>query len=639
MRAFLLLLPALALPACIWVADTEVDERFAELTDADGDGYQDVAFGGDDCDDSDPAVHPAGTEVCNGVDDDCSGSADDELEAPWYPDGDGDGFGDAGGMSITCEPQSGWVDNGDDCDDGSDQVSPDADEYCNGIDDDCDDETDEEDAEDASTFFEDADGDGFGDVASFAIACDPPTSFVDDATDCDDSDDAVYPDADEYCNGIDDDCDGDVDEDDALDASSWYADDDGDGFGDADSPATACEEPDDHVSDDSDCDDGDDAIHPGGLEALGDEDDGDCDGDADSFGFALHDTRSSQDLVGPRLDQGGGEVYLVWAAEELDDGGTIYDAVAVSIFDDEDPLAGEQDFQAEGEPSNLAILGHVDLVASDTLFVVGSSWIDKTSRDIRLDAFSSSSGATGRYTYGTDWVVPFDQMQLGLSALGNVTAVGCGQGGAGLQALQVSAANVVGGTAVPSVEALANDAVDDHDTCEYDHLDYRFYMGNSVVGHLDYYAFDFDSDTLYSTQSAAGSYDLTDEEVTTAHGSWVWAFSDLDSTDRIFLAFAEDSDTSNAVVFSGYTSEPVMDLDVGVSPDGIVYLCGVQDDGDASLLWVDLGELSPVLASLELSAPDLGTIEQCAITVTADSVAYIALRSGDDLALATVQVP
>jgi hypothetical protein len=65
----------------------------------------------------------------------------------------------------------------------------------------------------------------------------------------------------------------------------------------------------------------------------------------------------------------------------------------------------------------------------------------------------------------------------------------------------------------------------------------------------------------------------------------------------------------------------------------------VQDDGDASLLWVDLGELSPVMDSLELSAPDLGTIEQCAITVTADSVAYIALRSGDDLALATVQVP
>ncbi len=639
MRTLPILLSAACLHGCIWVSDDQIEARFAELTDADGDGYQDAAYGGDDCDDSDPAVHPGGTEVCNGIDDDCSGSADDELKAPWYPDDDGDGFGDAGGMSLTCDPEEGWVDNDEDCDDGSDAVNPDADEICNGVDDDCDDETDEEDAEDAGTFFEDSDGDGFGDVASFAIACAAPTGFVEDATDCDDADAAVYPGAEELCNGIDDDCDGDEDEDDATDAATWYADDDSDGYGDPESTTRACELPADHVADNTDCDDGDDDIHPGGLETLGDEDDGDCDGDEDSFGFALHDTRSGQDLVGPRLAQGGGQVYLAWAAEELDDGGTVYDAVGVSIFDDEDPLGGEADFWSAGESANMAILGHVDLVANDSLWVVGTSWIDKTSRDLRLDAVSSSSMADGRYTYSTPWVVPFAQVQLGLSSLGNVTAVGCGRGGAGLQAVQVSAATVVTGTAVPPIEALATDPLDDHDTCEYDHIQYQFFMGNSVGGHLDYYAFDFDAGILYSTRSDTSTFEITDVEVSTVHGWWVWAFSDLDGADSILTAFAPVTDAGSFVYDWSNTSEPVVDLDATASPEGIVYLCGVQDDGDAALMWIDLGELSPSMDSLDLDAPELGAIEECAITVTADSVAFIALRSGDDVALATVQVP
>jgi hypothetical protein len=635
MRALLCFGLAAGLPACIWVSDADVDGRYAELADADSDGYQDVAYGGDDCDDGDPAIHPGAAELCNGVDDDCSGSADDELKAPWYPDDDGDGYGDAGGMSLTCAPTSGMVDNGDDCDDGDAGVFPGADEYCNGVDDDCDDEVDEDDAEDAATFYEDGDGDGYGDVASFAIACDAPTGFVDNAEDCDDADAAVFPGADEYCNGVDDDCDDATDEDDALDAAIWYADDDDDGYGDPDSTTTACSVPSGYTDDASDCDDANDGIYPGGLEILDDDDDGDCDGGDDSFTFALHDTRSSSDVQGPRLARGDGQVYLGWAAEDLDSGGTVYDAVAVSIFDDEDPLGPERDFWFEGEPSNTAILGDVDLVANDQLWVVGSSWIDISSRDIRLDGVNSGSGLQGSYTSSSSWTVEFDQLQLGLSAGENVTAIGCGLGGAGLQAVQYHAPNLVAGVSAPSADTATRELYDDHDTCEYDHLSYDFLMGASDRGQFDYY--EFQGGVLTSTQTLSFTVVASDIEITTDHGWRAYALTDLELGNELYTSLVP---VSGGEVIEDWdvTSEPIVDVDVAIAPSGVVYVCAVQEDGGVQLLWNEL-LIGPSLRSANLSVPVLGLVEQCAITITADSVAWIALRSGDDIATAVVEVP
>ena len=107
--------------------------------------------------------------------------------------------------------------------------------------------------------------------------------------DCDDGDSAVFPGADEYCDGDDNDCDGDIDEADALDASDWYADSDSDGYGDADVEETACYEPTGYVSDATDCDDGDASVYPGAAEVAYDGIDQDCDGsdlcDVDDDGF------------------------------------------------------------------------------------------------------------------------------------------------------------------------------------------------------------------------------------------------------------------------------------------------------------------------------------------------------------------
>ncbi len=96
--------------------------------------------------------------------------------------------------------------------------------------------------------------------------------------DCDDSNAAVHPAADELCNGIDDDCDGVVDDSAALDATEWFADLDADGFGDASAAAWACEAPSGHVGDSSDCDDADGTVFPGAPEVCGDARINDCAG-------------------------------------------------------------------------------------------------------------------------------------------------------------------------------------------------------------------------------------------------------------------------------------------------------------------------------------------------------------------------
>ncbi|MBM4365878.1 MAG: hypothetical protein FJ102_06650 [Deltaproteobacteria bacterium] len=287
--------------------DGEVDESSAVdastwYADADADGYGDAAtstvacdepsgFTGDstDCDDTSSAVSPAATELCNGIDDDCDGSTDEDSAADastWYADGDGDGYGDASSSTVACDAPAGSVADGTDCDDTSSDVSPAATELCNGIDDDCDGVDDEDESIDALTWYADADGDGYGDAASVAIDCDQPGGHVADDTDCDDTSADVSPAATELCNGIDDDCDGSTDEDSAADASTWYADGDGDGYGDAADSSVACDAPAGSVANATDCDDTDEDINPAATEVC-DDLDNDCDGDIDDDDSSL----------------------------------------------------------------------------------------------------------------------------------------------------------------------------------------------------------------------------------------------------------------------------------------------------------------------------------------------------------------
>jgi len=279
--------------------DGEVDEEGAQdattwYRDADGDGYgngdntrvlceQPTGYlaDGADCDDLDAAVNPEGVESCNGVDDDCDGVVDGETAlgvTPWYADTDGDGFGDASVSQMNCEATSGYVADSTDCDDTIAAVNPGAEETCNLVDDDCDGAIDGADAVGATAWYTDADSDGYGDPGTAQLACLAPSGMIADGTDCDDYDVAVFPGADEYCNGYDDDCDNSVDEDDALNTLTWYADSDGDSYGDAAVTSQGCNVSLGWVSDATDCDDTNDGVNPGAWDWCDDGVDNDCDG-------------------------------------------------------------------------------------------------------------------------------------------------------------------------------------------------------------------------------------------------------------------------------------------------------------------------------------------------------------------------
>ena len=101
-----------------------------------------------------------------------------------------------------------------------------------------------------------------------------------DTVDCDDLNDAINPDAAEICDGLDNNCDGVVDEPEAEDALVGFADADGDGYGDPDDSVTACELPDGYVDNDLDCADDLADVNPDGVEVCNEIDD-DCDTEVD----------------------------------------------------------------------------------------------------------------------------------------------------------------------------------------------------------------------------------------------------------------------------------------------------------------------------------------------------------------------
>jgi hypothetical protein len=130
----------------------------------------------------------------------------------------------------------------------------------------------------AAWAYADEDGDGYGDPGEARWACTVAPSEVATAGDCDDTSSAVRPGAEERCNGVDDDCDGLVDDPSAVDASTWYADVDGDGFGDPSTARVACAAGAGEVATAGDCDDGSGSVHPGAGDPPADGIDQDCDG-------------------------------------------------------------------------------------------------------------------------------------------------------------------------------------------------------------------------------------------------------------------------------------------------------------------------------------------------------------------------
>ena len=221
--------------------------------DDDNDGF----FSDVDCNDQDETINPGAAEICDGIDQDCDDEVDEGVTTTFYPDTDGDTFGDPNAAIEACSLPPDHVLDNTDCNDSSDAIFPGAMEVCDGIDQDCDTQIDEG---LTTTFYADNDGDSFGDPQTTMAACTPPAGFVIDASDCDDMQMSVFPGAPEVCNNLDDNCDAQVDE---GVTTTFYRDMDGDGFGNRLVTTQACAVPNGYATTPDDCDDQDATVTTG----------------------------------------------------------------------------------------------------------------------------------------------------------------------------------------------------------------------------------------------------------------------------------------------------------------------------------------------------------------------------------------
>ncbi len=250
--------------------DASIDEGF----DIDNDGFT-ICEG--DCNDNNNNIFPGAPEACNGIDDDCDSVIDDNVTTQnYYTDVDGDGFG-SNLIGNFCSPPVNSSLNNTDCDDNNSAINPNATEVCNGIDDDCDSVIDDNVI--TQNYYNDMDGDGFG-AGLIGNFCSPPSNSSLTNDDCNDNNAAVRPGATEVCNGIDDDCNGSID--DNVVTQNYYNDVDGDGFG-AGLIGNLCSPPANSSLTNNDCNDNNAAIHPGVTDVCNSIDD-DCDGSTDEDG-------------------------------------------------------------------------------------------------------------------------------------------------------------------------------------------------------------------------------------------------------------------------------------------------------------------------------------------------------------------
>jgi hypothetical protein len=155
---------------------------------------------------------PNGADVCNGIDDDCDATTEDGAADPAL------GTACDGADADACEEGTvtSCVGGALVCDDLTDDVLEVCTNFLSGlpVDEDCDGTIDEAGASDARPYYPDADGDGDGDDTGVVIGCTPPAAgrWVARGGDCDDTDPQIRPGRDERCNGLDDDCDGVIDD-------------------------------------------------------------------------------------------------------------------------------------------------------------------------------------------------------------------------------------------------------------------------------------------------------------------------------------------------------------------------------------------------------------------------------------------
>ncbi len=342
--------------------------------DADGDGWLADA----DCDDSNSEVHPEADELCDGIDNNCDGTVDEEAAVDateWFVDLDGDGFGDASKVAkLACVQLSGTAAVSGDCDDTRADRNPE------------------------TVWFADLDGDQYGDASGERVVdCWPRAGFADNDRDCNDDSASVHPGATEQCNDIDDDCDGATDED---DHHTYYFDSDGDGFGTARSfedGATfeACKPPEDFVDNALDCDDDNPEVHPAATRICGDGIDNTCD---DILGRDIAVLHCEGELE-------HADVRILGSAEEEAFGGHLTTVRDVFGPGDDALVVGAEGFQVDAD--NVPGAAWVFQMSALMGTAGTSDWVEAATLGVRIEGLGSD-----------------DQMSSGLASAGDVDGDG-----------------------------------------------------------------------------------------------------------------------------------------------------------------------------------------------------------------------
>ncbi|MHC4268581.1 MAG: MopE-related protein [Planctomycetota bacterium] len=213
------------------------------LADASDIDLDDDSFTGNegDCNDNDASINPAALEVCDGVDNNCDGQIDEGVTTTFYADSDSDGYGDPNATTDACQQPSGYVTDNTDCDDNDVNEHP------------------------GQTWYKDSDNDGYSDGTTDTASCTRPSGYkiaielTATTGDCNDDVLFINPAAQEICDGVDNNCNGQIDE---GVMTTYYHDVDTDGYGNPNDTTGACQQPSGYVTDNTDCDDDDVNEHP-----------------------------------------------------------------------------------------------------------------------------------------------------------------------------------------------------------------------------------------------------------------------------------------------------------------------------------------------------------------------------------------
>ncbi len=321
-------------------ADTDTDTETD--TDSDGDTDTDTDTDADSDSDSDTSLPPdtgdtahdtsvpvdtagdtssdADTDADSDTDTDADSDTDTDTDSDSDTDADTDTDSDTdvdtGPTPVDADHDGYNTDT--DCNDADSTVHPGASEICDGVDNDCDGYVDNN-AVDAMSWYADADNDGHGDPDTVTLSCTEPAGYTGSSDDCDDTNDDAYPGDVEWCDGVDNDCDGSIDngdndgdgatvcedcddanvlefpgnvevcdnfdndcnglvDDNAADGSAWYADADADSYGSSATVKNACDQPAGYVADATDCDDTNASANPAATENTTSVTDENCDG-------------------------------------------------------------------------------------------------------------------------------------------------------------------------------------------------------------------------------------------------------------------------------------------------------------------------------------------------------------------------